>query len=623
MQLYAGTSKQFIEDVSLNRIAEKLRQSFFFHFHYYPGDSEVRSWQNSLSRICNVVQLADLNDHGVLLEYQLPLTSKRLDFMITGVSSQGEQNAVIVELKQWEEAGESSVDECVTTFVAGRVRDVLHPSVQVGRYRQYLVDCHTAFQDGGVALNACAFLHNYWRTPDCELLNSRHSVCLEEYPLFTADETEGLAAFVSERVSRGDGSTVLARVLESKYRPSKKLLDHTAAMIAGQTEYVLLDEQQVVFNKVLSQVTTGFRDRNKVVILVRGGPGTGKSVIALQLVGELSKRGYNAQHATGSKAFTGNVRRLVGSRASAQIRFFNSYVPAERDEIDVLVLDEAHRIRESSHNRFTPRAKRSEGRQVDELVSAARVSVFFIDDRQVVRPKEVGSSDLIRSAAVTADASLFEYELEAQFRCQGSDGFINWVDNTLDVRPTANILWNLEEEFDFRIVESVEDLDALIRERSREGWSARLAAGFCWKWSDPLADGSLVDDVVVGTWSMPWNAREDAGKLAKGIPKSDFWASDPLGIEQVGCVYTAQGFEFDYVGVIFGFDLRYDPVAGSWIGDSTESQDSVVKRSGDSFLNLVKNTYRVLLTRGLKGCYVTFLDQPTRDFVRSRLTGER
>src|SRR5262249_20938299 len=126
-------------------------------------------------------------------------------------------------------------------------------------------------------------------------------------------------------------------------------------------------------------------------------------------------------------------------------------------------------------------------------------------------------------------------------------------------------------------------------------------------------------DVRIGSWSMPWNAKPDAGKLATGIPKSIFWASDSRGINQVGCVYTAQGFEFDYCGVIFGRGLRFDPVAGRWIGDQRESRDPIVSRSREKFLDLVKNTYRVLLTRGLKGCYVYFLDEGTKAFVRSRI----
>jgi hypothetical protein len=163
-------------------------------------------------------------------------------------------------------------------------------------------------------------------------------------------------------------------------------------------------------------------------------------------------------------------------------------------------------------------------------------------------------------------------------------------------------------------------MERKIRERERAGNSARLAAGFCWPWSKKLEGGRLVEDVQVGNWRRPWNARPEMTGLPKGIPRSNYWATDPAGIDQVGCVYTAQGFEFDYAGVIWGRDLRYDPKAGAWIGDRKESADPAVKRADDGeFLQLVKSTYRVLLTRGLKGCYVTFLDPDTEAFVRSRI----
>jgi ATP:corrinoid adenosyltransferase len=401
------------------------------------------------------------------------------------------------------------------------------------------------------------------------------------------------------------------------------LLEHTAKVVRDQQAYVLLDDQQVVFSKVLAEAREAAKASKlkKTVVVVHGGPGTGKSVIALHLLGRLSAEGLNAMHLTGSKAFTENMRKIVGTRSGAQFGYFNinkkGALPP--NHFDVLVLDEAHRLRESSRDRFTKAADWSGWPQIDELVSSARVSVFFIDDRQIVRPGEVGSADLIRSAAHKMGAKLLEFELEAQFRCSGSDGFINWVDNTLDIRRTANVLWKRGDPYEFRVAGSVEELDGMIRERSAEGASARLVAGFCWPWSEPAADGALVKDVQVNSWSMPWNAKPDAGRLAKGIPKSNFWASDPGGLGQVGCVYTAQGFEFDYVGVIFGLDLRYDWKTNAWVGDRTKSFDTVVRRSGDQFMELVKNTYRVLLTRGIKGCYVHFMDDDTRRFVQSRM----
>lgn len=622
MQLYAGTSKDFISEATRNGIASKLERAFLDAFHYKPSVQEVQSWQNSLFRMAFALQEGKFLDHGVLLEYQLPLSSRRLDCMVTGTRDDGQPYSVIVELKQWSDVEESNAEDCVTTWVAGSKRDILHPSRQVGQYEEYLRDMHSVFVRGEVGLRSCAFLHNLTYDPKNEIFAARHSQVLKQYPAFTGDRQDDLITYMGDHLRAGRGEAVLDQVLKSKFSPSKKLLEHTAQVVQDQKAYVLLDGQQVVFAKVLAEARSGAKASKlkKTVVIVHGGPGTGKSVIALHLLGRLSGEGLKTMHLTGSKAFTENMRKLVGSRASAQFGYFNVNRRGELppNQFDTLVMDEAHRIRESSKDRFTKPGEWSGLPQIDELIHIARVSVFFIDDRQIVRPGEVGSSELIRAAAKKAGANLLEYELDAQFRCSGSDGFINWVDNTLDIRRTANVLWKREDPYEFRVMDSVEALEQAIREKSQHG-SARLVAGFCWPWSAPTGDGTLVADVKVGAWSMPWNAKPDAGRLAAGIPKSNFWASDPGGLNQVGCVYTAQGFEFDHVGIIFGRDLRYDWDKNAWVGDKTHSHDSVVKRSGDQFLDLVKNTYRVLFTRGIKGCYVHFMDEGTRKFFQSRL----
>lgn len=622
MQLYAGTSKDFISDATRNGIASRLERAFLDAFHYKPSVQVVHSWQNSLFRMAIALKQGNMLDHGVSLEYQLPLSSRRLDCMVTGHNDGGQPYSVIVELKQWSEVEESNAEDCVTTWVAGSKRDILHPSRQVGQYEEYLRDMHSVFVRGEVGLRSCAFLHNLSYDPANEIFASRHSRVLKQYPAFTGDRQDDLLTFMGDHLRAGRGEVVLEQILKSEFAPSKKLLEHTSQVVDDQRAYVLLDSQQVVFAKVLAETRDGAKATKlkKTVVLVHGGPGTGKSVIALHLLGRLSGEGLNVMHLTGSKAFTENMRKLVGPRAAAQFGYFNVNKRGDLppNQFDALVLDEAHRIRESSKDRFTRPGDWSGLPQVDELLHVARVSVFFIDDRQIVRPGEVGSSDLIRKAAKRVGAKLLEYELDAQFRCSGSDGFINWVDNTLDVRRTANVLWKQTDPYEFRILSSVQELETKIRQKAAEG-SARLVAGFCWPWSTPTADGALPADVQIGDWAMPWNARPDAGRLGKGIPKSNFWASDAGGLNQVGCVYTAQGFEFDYVGIIFGLDLRYDWEKNGWVGDKMQSHDTVVKRSKDQFLDLVKNTYRVLLTRGIKGCYVYFMDEGTRKFFQSRL----
>jgi len=626
MHLYSGTTIDFIADATRNTIAGKLAERFEERFRYKPPQSEVRSWQNSLARMAGVLRDVDLTDHGIVVELQLPLSSKRLDCMITGHDASDHGSAVIVELKQWDEVSPSPVDGCVVAFTGRGLRDVLHPSDQAGGYQRYLLDTHTAFADGRIRLEACAWLHNLAISRADAITDARHCDLLALNPSFLADTVSDFESYLDASLRGGHGVAVLEQVLRGTYRPHKRLLDHVARTIDAEPTYILLDEQKVAFNDILTRVRASRLNDQRTVFLIRGGPGTGKSVIAVNLVGELARQGYTINHATGSKAFTETLRMVVGKRASAVFSYYRNYATAEPDGLEVLVLDEAHRVRATSDNRFTKKIERSERPQVDELIAAARTTVFFIDDMQVVRPGEVGSSALIREAAERAGAELVERELETQFRCGGSDHYVRWVANLLELERTPDVMWDPSEEFDFDVVDSPQELEALIRMRQNEGATARMAAGFCWSWSDPCADGTLENDVKLGDWTMPWNAKPDAGRLAPGIPKANNWATDPGGVNQVGCVYTAQGFEYDYAGVIFGEDLVWRPREG-WVGQPEFSKDGAVRRglkkSDFSFTDLAKHTYRVLLTRGLRGCYVYFVDKPTRDFVLSRVGAHR
>ena len=355
MRLYAGTSKQFIEDTIQNQIAEKLRLAFFSYYRFNPSPGEINSWRNSIRSISHIFEHAEFLDHGVILEYQLPMTSRRLDCMICGQDQDRTEHAVIVELKQWEKCEMSDGDNEVLTWVGGRKRDVLHPSVQVGQYKLYLQDTHTAFYEdpSPVNLNACTYLHNYTFDPKDVIFNDKFTPSLERFPLFTADDVERMIQYLKTKLLKGQGIDVLNRVEKSKYRPCKKLMDHVGNLIRNKKEYVLLDEQLIVYDTVLAFARKGFHDKKKTSIIIKGGPGTGKSVIAINLMADLLLKGYNAHYSTGSKAFTETLRKIIGSRGSAQFKYFNSYMNTENNAIDVLIADEAHRIHTTSNNKFT------------------------------------------------------------------------------------------------------------------------------------------------------------------------------------------------------------------------------------------------------------------------------
>lgn len=462
MHLYRGTTRQFIADAERERLAGQLADRFLEEFRYRPAPSEVASWQNSLRAMADVLAAADLRDQGILVELRLPLTSKRLDCLITGSSPGRGDSAVIVELKQWTVVGRSTITDCVTIHHGSRIKDHLHPSAQVASYQRYLLDTHPAFTAGsGIRLDACSYLHNALFDPTSPIFEPSFAKLTDSYPAFAGDQLDQLATFLGERVPGPDDGSIVDRIADTSFRPHKRLLDHVARVIRGEPTFVLLDEQQVVFNAVMDEVRAAGQNRRPAAFLIQGGPGTGKSVIAVNLVAELSALGLGTVHATGSKAFTENLRQKVGGRASAQFSYFMNLATL-KEPLDVVVLDEAHRIREVSGNRFTRKSARTGKSQIDDILDAARVSVFFIDDLQVVRPEEVGSSSLIRASAAARSIPLREFELQAQFRANGSDAFIQWVDNTLEILRTPQVLWPMEDAFDFLVVDTVQGLESLI-----------------------------------------------------------------------------------------------------------------------------------------------------------------
>ncbi|MFE5290483.1 DNA/RNA helicase domain-containing protein [Nocardia sp. NPDC056611] len=289
-------------------------------------------------------------------------------------------------------------------------------------------------------------------------------------------------------------------------------------------------------------------------------------------------------------------------RVQDLFKYFNNYVGAEPRDLDVIICDEAHRVRETSVNRWSSAEQRARARrQIEELIDVAWVPVFLLDENQIVRPGEMGSLQEI-GAAAAAGCDLEVIRLDGQFRCGGSQAFDTWVARLLGLHPLPPIAWSdliAGSDDDFRVTSAASPsaLESwLIARREEQGGTARIAAGYCWRWSDPVetpAGRRLVDDVQIGEWLRPWNAKE--GKRVPDAPISDFWASDDRGFGQVGCVYTAQGFEYDWAGVIFGPDFvrRGD----SWEPIQKSSHDQAVKRADPlHFAGLIRNTYKVLLT---------------------------
>ncbi|MDX3662745.1 DUF2075 domain-containing protein [Streptomyces sp. ID05-26A] len=626
MALVRQSAEALLADALADRLHTVLAEQARIQFEAGVGNGEVRSWRNSLPAFLSDLVDAGLGHVEVLLEHKLPHSPMRVDVVLCGQHpGHGAPSYVLVELKQWSKAEPYGED---LVRIDHYTQPVLHPVEQVRRYCEYLVDSTPALAEQPDRVHGVAYLHNaraagVWRI-------SQYAV--DEFgELYTLDSKskliDRLRALLDRDSATRDGARQAAdEFLGMRHAPSKPLLAAAAKEIQDREQFLLLDQQQVAYRLVTMAVDKARASRTQTVVIVLGGPGSGKSVIALSLLGELARQGREVYHATGSSSFTSTMRRHAGHRnprVQKMFKYFNNFVEAEPRGLHVLICDEAHRIRETSVNRYTKREVRDKARrQIEELIDAAWVPVFLLDEDQTVRPGEMGSRSEIEAAAAAAGCAVEVVELGGQFRCGGSEFFDAWVAKLLGIKgkPTAwsTLVTRTDDEFVVRSAESPREMEAWLLDRqAKYGGTARIAAGYCWRWSDPVTESGtkvLVPDVRIGDWERPWNAKPD--HRVPDAPASHFWASDERGFGQVGCVYTAQGFEYDWAGVIFGNDYVWRD--DHWEPRPQHSHDPAVKKAdGLHFGRLIRNTYKVLLTRGMRGVCVFSEDPETQEYLRT------
>lgn len=615
-QSVAGFSA--VEHHFANLIAEQMT----YRTGRKPSASEYRSWRRSFPALHADLVAAGLHDVEMLFEYQLPLTSKRADVVVVGQHPQtGGPSYLVVELKQWSHAERFEDSDSLIRIEQYGQRPVTHPALQVRDYCDYMLGFTTVLADEPQSLAGVAYLHNatdsavedLYRIPG-DLLGS----------VYTGQRRGEFQEFLKSRFAPGvSGAAYADHLLSSRIAPSRQLLAVAAEEVQHREMFVLLDEQRDAYNFVLHAVERARRSNTKTAVVVSGGPGSGKSVIALSLLGELSRQGRSVLHATGSRSFTQTLRKVAGRRAprvQKMFQYFNSFVASAPNDLDALILDEAHRIRETSVSRWTRAEHRTGKPQVEELLDAARVPIFLLDEFQVVRPGEQGTVEDIEKHAANRGIGVVKIDLNAQFRCGGSEEYVLWVKRLLGLEPGGPIEWIGDPHFNVEVVDSPYEMEAYLATKLEGGYSARIAAGYCWPWSDPRPDGTLVPDVRIDDWSKPWNLKGD--RSIGGAPAAALWATDPAGFDQVGCVYTAQGFEYDYSGVVMGPDLVWRDDRWVVVRGANKDPDfkNRIKVSDADFDRLVRNVYKVLLTRGMRGVSLYSTDRETQDYLR-RLVG--
>jgi len=616
MILYAESKSQFHVDVRSNAIDTKIESDFRRVVGRRPAAGEVASWRNSLVQMHLMLEECNVpNNCRVAIEYMPPLSSKRIDFILAGRDHDGVDSLVIVELKQWERLEGSNKQDIVRTFVGGGVHDQAHPSYQAWTYAQLLMDFSVPVTSRPIRIAPCVYMHNLLN--DEVIRDRQYAKILNDAPVFLRGEMLGLRSFIEDRVHHGDDANIVQLIDSGEIRPSKKLADSVANMLAGNREFTMIDEQKVVYESV--RALADVQKKKKQVVIVKGGPGTGKSVVAINLLVNLLNADKNTCYVSKNAAPRDVYKDKLasGMRKNRINQLFvgsGSFTETRKDAFDVLLVDEAHRLNEKSG------MYRNMGEnQIKETIHAAKCSVFFLDEDQRVALTDVGSAEEIMRWADRYDSEVSVLELASQFRCGGSDGYLAWLDRMLQIRDTANLTLD-GIPFDFQVFEDPVQMHAAVARKNIGSQTARTVAGYCWRWyskKDPTAT-----DINLGDFRKKWN-------LASG---GKSWIIRSDSIDEIGCIHTCQGLEMGYVGVIIGKDLVVrDGVCTTNASarardDRTISGYKALLRKDramaiDRMDKIIKNTYRVLMTRGMKGCYLYCEDAETREHFKSGIAG--
>lgn len=547
MIVYSGIKSDFLAAVEQDLIAAEIEENIYNKMHRRATQNEFRSWENSLEYMYKVLNDTAIPENsGVAIEYNIPQTSKRVDFIISGYGEKQDSNVVIIELKQWDKVEiVQGQDALVETFIGGAVRKVVHPSYQAWSYAAMIYDYNQNVQMENIVLHPCAYMHNYRKSNPEKLEQNQYKEYVQEAPVFARGEVSKLREFIKQSVKVGDDKQLLYDIDNGKIKPSKSLQNSIKNMIEGNREFIMLDEQKVVYEEILQTAIQCMSDQKKRTVVVKGGPGTGKTVVAINLLAKLTNKGLFVQY-TSKNSAPRNVyaKKLTGHKKTSINNMFKgsgSYVDAEENSVDIIICDEAHRLNNKSgmfHNLGE--------NQIKEIIYASLCSVFFIDESQRVTLSDIGTVSEIVKWADEYDSEVQEMELVSQFRCNGSDGYLAWLDGVLEIRETAN--FDMKDiDYDLRIMDSANEVRELIIECNKARNQSRILAGYCWEWLKEGQNNSDVHDIKIGDFEMSWN-----------LGNTSTFAIDENSVNEIGCIHTSQGLEFDYAGVIIGDDMRYE-----------------------------------------------------------------
>ena len=610
-----------------NVISEQMRRNGIGYF----GESQVKAWNASLPEMAKVLQESNVDrDIDVAVEYKLVQSRDRIDFLICGDDDSGRENVVVVELKQWSQARPTKKQYFVNTFGGGGDGDYWHPSYQAYNYAQILLNFNEYVRDKKVCLPSCSYLHNM-AEGNAVLLDDRQKYPLVEIaPVFYHGQAKRLGEYISKFVKKPN-KKLLYFIEDSRIIPSKYLAKMLAGAIKGNPFFSYDEAQATSVAQIVETAVDSAKYGGKRTIIIKGGAGTGKSVVAVNALGQLinnKEAGHrlNAVYVTANAAprtlytqelINDDYRRTV---INGLFKYPTVFCRVGEDEYDCALIDEAHRIFDYKLGVGIRRGTHV----LDDIIRGSRVTVFFIDQDQAVTTTDFADIDRIKDAADRMHSKVIEgkeLELKTQFRVTGGETYISFIKSFLGY--DQDITSYHPDKYEFKIFDSavemqkaIRDKDDLFNQNRRVSGKCRMVAGYTYEWvsKGQYRDGEDYDIVLDGgTFKAKWNLR------CNQVGTNYSWLNDPDSVDEVGCIHTCQGLDLNYCGVIIGKDLQYKDGKLLYCKDKIARSDrnSGIRRSDDeTAARLIRNTYHVLLTRGMLGTYVYCEDEGLREHLK-------
>lgn len=619
---YNKTIAEFYHDVIDGNIVSEITQKIKV------GPSEQGAWQDAAIYMKNIFEKAKLpNDIEIGMELKLPIGSSRIDFLIAGLDSDMSKNLIIVELKRWSKVTKSHKENLVNAEDTRYGKDALHPSYQAYTYKLTLESLNSVVHTENMNVNSCSYLHNLRN--DKDIKDTVYKDLLIKSPIFSANDNNELAEFIKKHVNKPCEKKILYEISNGVIKPSKMLIDSLKSELSNNPQFTLLEKQEVVYQNIISIIKDSYSDNKKHVIIVQGGAGTGKSVIAIKLMNYFIKNEKISYYITKNSAVRNVYSRRISGRNNEHLRtLFKSAIMISRGEqitdshgnkktvpiqnlYECLIIDEAHRLPERSKSGNILLGKDL----IKEIIQASKkFAIFFIDEKQQVDIRDYATVENISDTAKSLKAIVHNnenLELISQFRVSGNDEFINFIDSMLYNKPVEPYYVN--KDYDIRIFDDFKSWHSAIVEKiEQDSGKSRMLSGDIFPWVSKDARDAF--DIEIDGIKLQWN-------------KDSLFASDEEQRYRVGHIDTVQGLEFNYIGLIIGNDLLYsneNRITTDYTTHPTNAghfrrhaRRNPLPEDLERIDLIIRNTYNVLLKRGIKGCYIYCLDAFLREYLKT------